>query len=87
MERLVLTARVARENGGYVARVDQLPLEGAGDSVRQAQDELIQAMRAWIQVHDGSDSLGEVLAQAGFQGVEEETELELEFVGEQGEAK
>jgi hypothetical protein len=80
MERLVLTARVAWESSQYVARVDSLSLEGAGESVREAQDELIQAMRGWIESHDSLDTLGRVLAQAGFLGVEEDTELQLEFV-------
>ena len=80
MDRLVLTARVAQNDGGYVARLEQLPLEGSGESVWKAQDELIQVMRAWIETHDGQDDLGQILAQAGFPGVEEGTELQLEFV-------
>ena len=63
-----------------IATVDSLPLEGVGDSVKQAQDELIQAMRAWIEAKDGTDSLEQTLADAGFPGVEEDTELHLEFV-------
>ena len=80
MERLVLTARVAWENGGYVASVDQLHLKGSGDSVREAQDQLVHLMRAWIETQDGQDGLEQALAQAGFDGVEEGTELQLEFV-------
>ena len=79
MERLVLTARVAQGISGYVATVEQLPLEGLGESVREAQDQLIQVIRAWIETHDGQDTLGIALAQAGFPGVEEDTELQLEF--------
>ena len=85
MEQMVLTARVAQENEGYVARVERLPLEGSGGSAQEAQEELIQVMRAWIEVHDGLEDLGEVLAQAGFPGVEEDTELQLEFVEESDE--
>ncbi len=80
MDRLVLTAHVVWETDRHVATVDNLPLEGVGDSVEQAQDDLIQAMRAWIEAHDGSDSLEQALADAGFPGVDEETELQLEFV-------
>ncbi len=79
MEQLVLTAWVAREDGGYVARVERLPLEGSGESVREAQDGLIQVMRAWIEALDAQDSLEQFLAQAGFPGVGEDTELQLEF--------
>ena len=80
MERLVLTARVVLVDGRHVATVDCLPLEGVGDSVKEAQDHLIEAMRGWIETHDGRDSLGTALAEAGFPGVEEDTEVQLEFV-------
>ncbi len=79
MERVVLTATVMQGDGGYVARVEQLPLEGAGGSVQEAQDQLIQAMRSWIEAQDGQGALADVLAQAGFHGVEDSTELQLEF--------
>ena len=80
MERLILTARVAWENGGYVASVDRLHLKGSGGSAREAQDQLVHLMRAWIEAHDGQDGLEQALAQAGFDGVKEDTELQLEFV-------
>ena len=80
MERLVLTARVAWEDGGYVAGVEGLPLKGSGESEREAQNELIRNMRAWIETHDGQDSLERAFAEAGFPGVEEDTGVQLEFV-------
>ena len=80
MEILTLTARVALEDGIYLAKVDQLPLEGSGDSVEAAKDELIAVVRAWIQDNDGTVGLGQTLADAGFPGVEEDTEVQLEFV-------
>ena len=80
MDQLVLTARVTWDEDRFVARVDSLPLEGEGESVEAAQDELIQVMRAWIEANDGTDTLAPALADAGFPGVEEDTELQLEFV-------
>ena len=80
VDLLVLTARVVWQADRHIATVDSLPLEGVGDSVKQAQDQLINVMRAWIEAHDGTDSLEQALADAGFPGVEEETELQLEFV-------
>ena len=80
MEQLVLTARVTWDEDRFVARVDSLPLEGTGESVKEAQDELILAMRVWIESNDGTDTLAPLLADAGFPGVEEDTELQLEFV-------
>jgi predicted RNase H-like HicB family nuclease len=82
MEQLLLTARVAKEDEGYVARVEQLPLAGFGESVQDAEDELIQAMRSWIEAQDGLENLEQALADAGFPGVEEDTELQLEFLVE-----
>ena len=36
-------------------------------------------MRAWIESHDGTDTLSDVLADAGYPDVDEETEVQLEF--------
>ena len=80
MDRLVLTCQVIWEDGRYVARIDGLELVGEGDSVQQAQDTLINQMRAWIELQDGISGLEHSLAQAGYPGVEETTELQVEFV-------
>ena len=80
MERLVLTSQVVWEDGRYVARIDGLPLKAEGDSVEQAKDELINQMRAWIESQDGISALEHSLAEAGYPGVEDTTELQLEFV-------
>ncbi len=80
MERLVLISQVVWEDGRYVARIDGLKLEGVGNSVEQAQDGLINQLRAWIEVQDGVSALEHSLAEAGYPGVEETTELQLEFL-------
>ena len=80
MDSVILTARVSLEDGKYVAKVDQLPLEGAGDSVEQAQDELIQTLRGWIEFNDTTDSLEREMEAIGFPGVAPETEVQLEFL-------
>lgn len=80
MEKLLLTARVRRDHSRYTARVDGLPLEAGGPTAASAQDELVQAMRAWIEAQDAAERLEETLAAAGFPGVTEDTELELEFL-------
>ena len=76
---MVLKANVNQIEDRYVARIDDLDLEADGESLEEAQDELIQVTRAWIESHDGTDTLSEVLADAGHPGVDEETELHLEF--------
>ena len=80
MDSVILTARVSLEDGRYVAKVDQLPLEGTGDSVEQAQDELIQTLRGWIEFNDTTDSLEREMEAIGFPGVVPETEVQLEFL-------
>jgi hypothetical protein len=79
-ESVVLTATIEHEEDRYVVRIGDLGLEGGGESLEAAQDELIQIVRAWIETHDGTDSLPRMLADAGYPGVDEETELQLEFV-------
>ena len=79
-EPTVLTARVQWDDGRYVATVDGLTLKAEGETVDEAQDELINLMRNWIEIQDGKSALEETLAEAGFPGVEEDTELQLEFV-------
>ena len=81
METVVLTASIEEVEDRYVARINDLDLEGIGESLEVAQDELIQVVRAWIESHDGTDTLSEVLAAAGYPGVDEDTELQLEFAG------
>ena len=81
MESVMLTARVTWESDRFVAKVDQLQLESEGGSVEEAQDQLIQIMRSWIEENDGTDTLEQLLADAGFPDVAEDTELQLEFVG------
>ena len=78
-ESVVITATIEKEEDRYVVRIDDLDLEGVGESLETAQDDLIQIMRAWIETHDGTDSLSKVMANAGYPGVDEETELQLEF--------
>ena len=79
METVLLTAQINTENDRYVVRLDDLGLVSEGETLEAAQEELIQIVRAWIESHDGTDTLSGVLADAGYPGVDEETELQLEF--------
>ena len=80
MESVLLTARVVQEEDRYVASVEALALEAIGNSVRHAQDELVTALRSWIETQDTLGHLEESLAEAGYAGVGEDTKLHLEFV-------
>lgn len=84
-QRLTLTARVERDDAGFVARIEGIPPsvempQGEGESADSAREELVQAMLSWISSHDCSESMAEVLAEAGFPPIDDDTELELEFV-------
>ena len=86
MERAVLTARVDWEDGVYLASIESLGLSAEGETVEAAQDELINVMRNWIEVQDARSLLEEALALAGIPGVEEGTELQLEFLEQHPES-
>ena len=79
MGTVVISAKIEMIEDKYVAKIDDLELEGEGATLEAAQDELIQVMRAWIESHDGTDTLSDVLADAGYPDVDEETEVQLEF--------
>ena len=59
MESVMLTARASWGSDHFLAKVDQPRLEGVGESVGEAQDQLIQTMRSWIEENDGTDTLEE----------------------------
>ena len=79
MGTVVISAKIEMIEDKYVAKIDELELEGEGATLEAAQDELIQVMSAWIESHDGTDTLSDVLADAGYPDVDEETEVQLEF--------
>ena len=80
METLFLTSQVVWEDEQYVARIQGLEVHGIGDSLEAAQDHLIQSLRTWIESQESGSRLEQSLAEAGYPGVEETTELQLEFV-------
>ena len=75
-----MTAKVEWQDGIYLASIESLGLSAEGDTVEAAQNELISLVRNWIEIQDARSLLEDTLAQAGLPGVEEETELQLEFV-------
>jgi len=80
VERAILTAKVEWQDGIYLASIESLGLSAEGETVEAAQNELISLVRNWIEIQDARSLLEDTLAQAGLPGVEEETELQLEFV-------
>ena len=79
MDKITLAARVAEEDGGFLATVENIPLTGSGSTVEEAQDDLIEGFLSWIQTYDARGTLENMLSDAGYAGADEDTELELEF--------
>ncbi len=80
METLLLTSQVVWEDEQYVARIQGLDVLGMGGSFEAAQEQLIQSLRTWIEFQESGSKLEQSLAEAGYPGVGETTELQLEFV-------
>ena len=80
MDKVVLQARVTPQDGGYQAVIDALALEAYGVTISEAQDDLVKSFRAWLESCEEKESLEQVMAEAGYPGVEEDTEIELHFV-------
>ena len=80
VDQLLLTAQVIWESDQFLARLGELGLQGSGDSVQQAQDDLVENLRTWIELHEVDESLEQALANAGLPGLDQDTEIQLEFV-------
>ena len=79
MGALVLTANVVYRENGFVAQLEPLGLTGTGDSETKAQDQLVETLRGWIELHESNETLEQALSEAGFPGLEDDTEIQLEF--------
>jgi ABC-type thiamine transport system substrate-binding protein len=80
MEKLTLPARVVKKEDGYLATIDNLSMVGSGGTARDAQDDLVDKFMSWVQSRESQGNLEATLSDAGYAGVEDDTELELEFV-------
>ena len=78
-KKVTLTARMHISAEDAVASLETLSLEGAGTTASEAQDDLVQKLSVWIQENDGRGELEQALLEAGFEGVDEDTEVHLEF--------
>ncbi len=78
-KKVVLTARMQMSEETAVALLEPLSLEGAGATLSEAQEDLVQKLSVWIQENDGRGELEQALSEAGYKGVDEDTEVHLEF--------
>ncbi len=79
MDKITLAAKVAEEENGFLATVDNIPVTGSGSTAQEAQDDLVERFMSWIQTYDAQGTLENMLSDAGYDGADEDTELELEF--------
>lgn len=79
MQKLTVKAKVEEKENGFVANVENLTPKGKGTTSKEAQDDLVDKFVAWVQSCEGQGTLETVLSEAGYVGVSESTELELEF--------
>ena len=61
----------------FIAMVNGMELKGRGSTAPQAQDDLVRAMRSWLERQDTAGKLADSL---GIAGLSEETEITLQFV-------
>ena len=74
-----MEARLVKKEVDYLATIDALDLTGSGATAEEAQDDLVNKFMSWVQTFDGRGTLEAQLAEAGYSGVNEDTELELRF--------
>ncbi len=77
-----LFARIVLDGNRYIATVDQLPLEGMGNTRVAAENALVQVVRAWLERQDTAGRLADAL---GMDDLDEETEIVLQFINNGGE--
>ena len=80
MGKVTLPAQVRLQENDYLAIVEKLDLVGKGATVEEAQDDLVGKFMSWVQASEGQGMLEAALLEAGYAEVDEDTELELEFV-------
>ena len=65
------------DGNSFIAIVNGMDLKGRGGTAPQAQDDLVRAMRSWLERQDTAGKLADSL---GVEGLSEGTEVTLQFV-------
>ena len=80
---LVLRGTVISQGASFLATVDNLPLVSYGDTVAEAENRLVREFRNWAEVCEEKGMLEKKLVEAGYQDVDEKTEIYLIFTDEE----
>ena len=82
LSTLVLKGQVLEQPGFFLATVDNLPLVSRGDTSDEAESRLVDAVKRWVQTCEHQGNLESSFASAGYEDVNDKTEILLIFSDE-----
>ena len=80
---LVLRGTVISQGTSFLATVDKLPLVSYGDTSEEAENRLVREFRNWAEMCEEKGILEKTLVEAGYEDVDEKTEIYLIFTDDE----
>ena len=74
---LVLRGSVISHDGVFHGSIDGLPLFSHGETLEEAESKLVRKLRSWAEEREEKGMLEKELMAAGFEDVNENTEIVL----------
>ena len=74
---LVLRGSVISHDGVFHGSIDGLPLFSHGETLEEAESKLVRKLRSWAEEREEKGMLEKALMDAGFENVNENTEIVL----------
>ena len=74
---LVLRGSVISHDGVFHGSIDGLPLFSHGETLEEAESKLVRKLRSWAEEREEKGMLEKELMDAGFENVNEDTEIVL----------
>ena len=74
---LVLRGSVISHDGVFHGSIDRLPLFSHGETLEEAESKLVRKLRSWAEEREEKGMLEKELMDAGFENVNEDTEIVL----------
>ncbi len=82
---LVLRGSVIIHDGVFHGSIDGLPLFSHGETLEEAESKLVRKLRSWAEEREEKGMLEKELMDAGFENVNEDTEIVLALNCEENE--
>ena len=82
---LVLRGSVISHDGVFHGSIDGLPLFSHGETLEEAESKLVRKLRSWAEEREEKGMLEKELMNAGFENVNENTEIVLALNCEENE--